>query len=200
MTTGVTFYKYRSLDNWRFVLDIFLNKRFYAAPFASLNDPMEGQYYYVGNRVAGNVRAAISAQTNQWNICSLTRDPKQSLMWAYYTGGHRGIVIGVKIDARRQRTSVLRKVDYDSRVYVRPDEAKGTADDLALTILFRKQFLWGHEAEWRVVTLHQFVPIKIEEVYLGALISESDGHLITKLVTTTAPQASVRKIRRSSLR
>ena len=56
MTAEPTFYKYRSLENWRFVLDIFLNKRFYAAPFASLNDPMEGRYYYVGNRKAGNVR------------------------------------------------------------------------------------------------------------------------------------------------
>ena len=36
-------YKYRSLDNWKFVLDIFLNKRLYAASFYDMNDPMEGR-------------------------------------------------------------------------------------------------------------------------------------------------------------
>jgi hypothetical protein len=198
MTPG-TFYKYRSLDNWRFVLDIFLNKRLYAAPYASLNDPMEGQYYYVGNRIAGNVRSAVAAQTREWNICSLTRNPKQSLMWAYYAGGHKGIVLGVKVEPSGRHTHEPRKVDYDSRVYVRPDEAKRTLNEIALTILFRKQVLWGHEAEWRVVTRGQYVPISIEEVHLGALITDADRQLVTELVRATAPQATVQKVRRASL-
>jgi len=198
MTTGETFYKYRSLDNWRFVLDIFVNRRLYAAPYASLNDPMEGQYYYLGDRAVGMVRSAIAAQTKEWNICSLTRDPKQSLMWAYYAGGHRGIVLGVKVQGP-SRAYVLREVDYDSRVYVRPDEAKRRPNELALTILFRKQLLWGHEAEWRAVTRGRYISITIEEVHLGALIADENRQLISELVRIAAPQAKIQKVRRASL-
>jgi hypothetical protein len=198
MTTEEPFYKYRSLDNWRFVLDIFLNRRLYAAPYASLNDPMEGEYYYLGNRRVGMVRSAIAAQTKEWNICSLTRNPNKSTMWAYYAGGHRGMVLGVKVRGP-SRAYVLREVDYDSRVYVTPNEAKRRPNELALTILFRKQLQWEPEKEWRVVTRGHYIPITIEEVRLGALIADADRQLISELVRIAAPQAKIQKVRRASL-
>ena len=37
-------YKYRALEPFRFFVDILLNKRFFAARYSDLNDPMEGQY------------------------------------------------------------------------------------------------------------------------------------------------------------
>jgi hypothetical protein len=37
-------HKYRSLTDWKFVLDIFAHQRLYAASFLDLNDPMEGDY------------------------------------------------------------------------------------------------------------------------------------------------------------
>lgn len=70
MGSNRTYYTYHSLQNWQFLLDIFLNKRLCAAPFASLNDPMEGQNYYVDGRVRGIVRSAIAARSEEWNICS----------------------------------------------------------------------------------------------------------------------------------
>lgn len=39
-------FKYRNLSNIQFALDIFINKRLYAANFKTLNDPMEGRYMY----------------------------------------------------------------------------------------------------------------------------------------------------------
>jgi hypothetical protein len=38
-------YKYRSVENWKFLEDIFSNRRLFAATFRSLNDPMEGLLY-----------------------------------------------------------------------------------------------------------------------------------------------------------
>jgi hypothetical protein len=38
-------YKYRSIENWKFLEDIFSNRRLFAATFRSLNDPMEGLLY-----------------------------------------------------------------------------------------------------------------------------------------------------------
>lgn len=38
------YYKFRSLQNLRFFLDIIINERLYAAKYDELNDPMEGAY------------------------------------------------------------------------------------------------------------------------------------------------------------
>ena len=43
-----TLYKYRSLENFEFFLDILLNKRLYASSYKDLNDAMEGVYYSYG--------------------------------------------------------------------------------------------------------------------------------------------------------
>jgi hypothetical protein len=160
---------------------------------------MEGLNYYVGNRVGGIVRSVIDAQTKEWNICSLTGDPNQSLMWAYYAGGHRGIVLGVKVVNRGRNRYVLRKVKYDNRVFVTPNEAKASRDEVALAILFRKQQFWQHEEEWRALTRGQFVTINIEKVYLGPLIADTDRQLIRRLVKTAAPTARIYQVRRESL-
>ena len=57
-------YKYRSLANWKFVLDILVNGRLYAAPFSELNDPMEGRLYYFGDDVTkGYKRAVLGRRT-----------------------------------------------------------------------------------------------------------------------------------------
>ena len=52
-------YKYRSLDNWKFLLDILINKRLHAARFQDLNDPMEGRYYYEDEVISLEFRRAI---------------------------------------------------------------------------------------------------------------------------------------------
>jgi hypothetical protein len=37
-------YKYRNASSFRFLADILLKSRLYAAPYFDLNDPMEGRY------------------------------------------------------------------------------------------------------------------------------------------------------------
>jgi len=39
-------YKYGSLNNFKYFVDIILNNRPYASPYFDLNDPMEGYYSY----------------------------------------------------------------------------------------------------------------------------------------------------------
>jgi hypothetical protein len=90
-------YKYRSLGNWKFVLDILLNKRLYAASFATLNDPMEGRYFYFKDEVTRQFRAAILYQKTGWKICSLSKTATNTLLWSYYAGGHTGIAVGVAV-------------------------------------------------------------------------------------------------------
>jgi Protein of unknown function (DUF2971) len=199
MPSTSPYYKYRALGNWQYLLDILLHKRLYAASFASMNDPMEGHSYYGNGQVRGDVRSAIASQREQWNICSLTPRVRSSLMWAYYADGHRGIAIGVEFQ-RLKSGDIRRPVDYDSTVYVRPDEAKRSLGEVATTILFRKQSLWGHEDEFRVLTRSQHVAVNIVEVHLGSLMADADRRLVRELVKLAAPTARVLKVSRSTLK
>jgi hypothetical protein len=92
-----TLFKYRSIQNWKFLLDIFLSKRFYAAAYRELNDPMEGRYYYHSDTVSQEFRRALRNQKREWRICSLSKNHRNTLMWSYYADGHRGISIGVTV-------------------------------------------------------------------------------------------------------
>ena len=51
--------KYRSLDGWKFIFDILLHKRLYAARYKDLNDPMEGYYTFASGK---NVSSAYSEE------------------------------------------------------------------------------------------------------------------------------------------
>lgn len=83
---------------------------------------------------------------------------------------------------------------------MRPEEAKGSLAEIATTILFRKQLLWGHEDEFRVLTRSQYVAVKIVEVHLGSLMGETDRRLVTDLVKLAAPDARVMRASRRSLK
>jgi len=39
-------YKYKTIGSFRFLLDIIVNQRLYAAKYNKLNDPMEGLFWY----------------------------------------------------------------------------------------------------------------------------------------------------------
>ena len=68
MTDEILF-KYRSIQNWKFILDIFLNKRLYAATYKELNDPMEGRYYYHNDDVSREYKRIIRSKKLRWRIC-----------------------------------------------------------------------------------------------------------------------------------
>ena len=52
-------YKFRSLKNFEYIADIFCNKRFYAAQFYDLNDPVEIRSLYLGVRTPAPLKEAL---------------------------------------------------------------------------------------------------------------------------------------------
>ena len=91
-------YKYKSLQNFKFFVDIILKKRLYASKYKDLNDPMEGQYYYREGELRREIKEKILSQKNEYRICSLSRINNNELMWSHYADGQRGVAVGVKID------------------------------------------------------------------------------------------------------
>ena len=194
------FYKYRSLENWKFVLDIVVNSRLHAAPFPSLNDPMEGRYYYFGDTVARGFRKAIHNSRLRHNICSLSETKANTLLWSYYAAGHTGVAFGVQVaTAGTARNVEVRRVRYDSGIYIGPEAVRRSADLVALDILTQKQLPWEHEKEVRVFAATSFISVKLEELVLGCNISRADEELITAVTRRWHPRIRVTKLRRSSL-
>jgi len=191
------YFKYRSLDNWKFIVDIFVNSRLYAAQFKTLNDPMEGRYYYKGDELSRAFRKMVREQKDELRICSLSRDPLNTLMWSYYAGGHTGIVLGFKI--RSPRSRLIKDVRYDSKMKIGPQHANLPPFELAQEILSQKQQNWIHEKEVRVFSRETFVPIELKEVRLGCKASSEDEELLKALLDKTNQGTKLIRVTRSQL-
>ena len=190
-------YKYRSLNNWEFILDIFLNDRLFAAPFRTLNDPMEGRYYYRDDEVSKTLLRRFSEEKDYWKICSLSRDPRNTLMWSYYAGGHAGAAIGLDVVLRKGQK--IENVNYDNEIYVDAKTLKSSPRNLALKVLRQKQESWSHEKEVRIFSRVDYVSVKIQEIFLGCNISDRHLGLIKGLMKHTHPRIRVKKLNRHEL-
>jgi hypothetical protein len=190
-------FKYRSLENWQFLLDILVNKRLYAAPFKDLNDPMEGRYYYFGDEMTKAFRRVVRARKDDWRICSLTKDPNNTLMWSYYSGGHTGVALGLTVPS--SSSCRIRDVFYDSQIGIGPSSQRRPAREVALDILSQKQLSWAHEREVRVFSPSPYVPIRLREIRLGVKASAIDRELLDTLVRRTNPRVRIVQVTRADL-
>ena len=191
-------YKYRSLDNWKFVIDIIVNSRLFAATFNSLNDPMEGRYYIFGDTVTKGFQKTLLESKLKNHICSLTQERCSTLLWSYYASGHQGVAFGVHVPNPHNDLKV-REVVYDHSVSIGPESLQLMPDDLALEILTQKQSYWEHEKEVRVFAQDKFVPVQLEELVLGYNISREDRELITSLARKWHPEIKITKIDKDAL-
>ena len=180
-------YKYRSLDNFKYFVDIILNNRLYAAPYKDLNDPMEGQYYYKNGKLNYEIREKIKGMKAGLRICSLSRVNNNELMWSHYTNGQRGVIIGVEVDKKH----IIRPIEYNGISYVREENYN---EQTAIEILSHKLEVWGYEEEERVFQEEgNFIDVKIKEIITGRRISEEDSELIEGMVRRINPEIRIIK-------
>lgn len=170
-------YKYRGFGNLEFALDIFLNERLYAADFKSLNDPMEGRFRYSRHiKDRERIKETIIDKSD-FRILSLSQDWNNHLLWSYYSEGHSGFVVGVKIKEGQNLT--IREVDYVPNFFLRENEINPE------NILSRKHETWDHENEVRVLQHNYnespFVDVEIKQLIFGRN-SESQNKLKVDLL------------------
>jgi len=194
-----TLYKYRPLDNWKFILDILINNRLHASPFHSLNDPMEGRYFYYDRSVSEGFRRAIYEGKVQYNICSLSLTKQNTLLWSYYAGGHKGVAFGVRVLQKRNLRSETRNVTYDNGVYVGGGVKRRDPTEVALEILTQKQMAWDHEKEVRVFVEGSFVSVELVEMVLGCKIEPGDEELLKRIALQLHPNLRIKKMKTSDL-
>lgn len=183
----MTLYKYRALEPFRFFVDILLNKRFFAARYSDLNDPMEGQYLLTeSGKINTEVQQILNSDKERLRICSLSRNPSIDLMWAHYANGDRGVAIGVRIDSRYD----VRPLEYSGPLCLTPGmHIAFTARD----ILLRKNEAWIYEQEARVFTMgQQFVDVELVDILCGTRMSTQDKGMVQRLVEKLSPGTPVR--------
>ncbi len=138
-------YKYRTIGNFKNLVDILLNQRLYAACYSELNDPVEGHYHSHLPDPARQVIEDIKLNKQALRICSLSKDPDHPLLWGHYADGRRGVVVGVEVEESDK--CILKAIKYKSQL---PRISESSSDrDTALKILSHKSSLWKHEGEYR---------------------------------------------------
>lgn len=158
-------YKYRSLSNFEHILEIILEKKFYAAKFNELNDPMEGAFYYPKND--RELKREIVSEKEKLRICSFSKSFKNVLLWCHYADSFKGVCFEIET----LHGLDLKKIEYTSDHLDYSNH--GNTARFSRKALERKNKIWKYEKEYRAFTDKQYIEnVKITAIYLGVRISE----------------------------
>ena len=203
-------YKYRSLENLEYTLDILLNQRLHCAPFDKLNDPFEGLFlsdhktsgahgfrtagfgtrgFYEAKNITTTRSIAELPNPGKSLICSLSASKADVRLWSHYANGHTGIAIEVDIC---DKNDYLHEINYVKQL---------TKNDLTLLtetnsneILETKTHHWCYEQEFRIISDQDYFLVngKITGIYLGFRISTQIQEMILKILGGSIPVYSTK--------
>lgn len=138
-----------------------------------------------GDDIVTNTVIKIREQAKKtYNICSLTSEKDDPLMWTYYADGHSGFCVGYDIKGlgiTNYLTQLTLPVLYSDKCSFIVDDIDGS---VCMHALSSKILAYAPEKEWRIFFPYNEKP-KPEPmpppvaIYLGAKISEEDR---TKLI------------------
>ncbi|ENM3732418.1 MULTISPECIES: DUF2971 domain-containing protein [Vibrio] len=182
-----TFYKYKSLSNFEFVLDILLRERLYASKYGELNDPMEG-VIKVDGTIPDELEETWKKILEELRVCCFTPDDSNTLMWAHYADGGRGCVIEFEL----LQNSEPVKVCYRDKPKVSKNQL---TKDKAIEILKYKDSSWKYEKEFRCITSDTYVPITVKKLILGPKVQASTVELLQGILRCCKPELQVVQIK-----
>lgn len=184
-------YKYRTLGNYKFFIDIILNQQLYAAQYKDLNDPMEGQYLYSygsSQKVIDDIRRS----KQEIRIVSLSRKNNIPLMWSHYANGARGVAIGVNVVDTSYK---LKRINYREKLLNLDAYSSKTPGKIAQTILSQKHSIWKYEEEERIFIDdgNQFVKVEVKEIITGSNMKDKEFEFLKSLVNRIDSSISIKK-------
>lgn len=176
------FYKYRPVQtdyHLSFVQEIIAERRLYVAPAMHFSDPFDGF-------------SRSEAGTASRGILSFTEHRDNKLLWAYYGGWYRGVMIEFDLCLGTEPFSELRRVEY------LPDQSL-LAERLQKSDPFSKGAEFAHEGEWRLVCKMDMTHITIPDAAIASVTlgPSLDNNYKTRLQYICA-QEGVRVIEYSS--
>ena len=183
-------YKFKSLENIEFALDIILHEQLYCADYDKLNDPFEGLFFTIirsggfssafGNGFDHQVKEC-KAILAQLKICSLSNSLNDVRMWSFYADDHKGIAIEINFDGFEND---INKVDYLENL---PEYNLTNPDHYE--ILTKKTRHWFYESEYRIIRKEEYYPVngRIKAIYLGQRISNIHLEILKKNIPYKTP-------------
>ena len=191
-------YKFRSLQNIEFVLDVILNERLHCALYSELNDPFEGLFHSVfkpnpyNSPIPSFINKVTTCKTiedlqvdiERFKICSLSKSFNDVRLWSNYADGHKGIAIEIDFSGNEEDIHEVKYVpklkEYGITLLTRPEPAE---------VLSFKSEHWEYEDECRIIQEEKYYPITgcIKRIYTGHRISELHSGLLGKVAPSQIP-------------
>lgn len=197
-------YKYRSCQNIDRIVDILIRKRLYAPSYTELNDVFEG--YFKAQIPVKEYSSEFWTKFKQMHVCSLSKDPKNPLLWAHYADGCKGCCIGLTVPSNK--LWVKKTIDYSSE---HPElDLSLSVEENFERILSTKSKIWNYEDEVRFlknVSSNQscFLPIRVKEIYFGERMKSEYKTLLIRIINllnkgqNVANQIQIRSMSKTEL-
>lgn len=149
-----------NIEQRRRVVSLLRDGELYFPWAKQMNDPFEAAPHF---RIPGITdEKGVADFRRKWSeyfksdipMCCLSASRCSTLMWSYYSDGHKGICI--HIDATKKPFGDALRVNYDSQ-YPEIFECDGKLvhdlDELLKRMLLTKSEVWDHECEYRLINL-----------------------------------------------
>jgi len=173
-------YKFRTVENLHFIIDIIFNKRLYCCPSQQLNDIREADVR-VGNDQGREIEIIefgndVSEQIRELRICSLSKSFNNHLLWAHYSGGYTGVAIEVDLPD----DEIVDVIYDDGFIFLSNFIDKDIPEDTARHVLAKKYKDWSYEEEARVITKTEFYELTrpISRIIVGSRVSPTLIHAL----------------------
>lgn len=186
----VYLYKYRSLKNFARFVDILLNNRLYGSTYTELDDAMEGRFKHpIG--VDRELLDKIKSGKESYYICSLSKTPTSSPMWALYADENKGCCIELEVTSKTWKSV---DVKYQSEM----PNVNNTVEEIITT----KSKEWEHQQEVRLLKRIEMgrkntrtMSIKIKRIIFGLRVKDVEYRLYKKLISQLNPKIEVERLK-----
>ena len=187
-------YKYRSLANPQYFLDILANNRIYGALFTELNDPMEGSFIYHSN-ISEAAKMHWRDARRGTRICSFSKRNNIGLLWADYADNFHGCCIRLKVTSKVWERL---EVDYTD------NKTMPNANTVIHDLFKHKSSPWSYEEEVRYINYpkedlkgkySKYLSVKIDTIYMGYKMPDSEFKIWEKIIKKVDDKIEVKKIK-----
>lgn len=192
MAGSPAFYKYKSLENFEFLLDILLKERLYAADYLELNDPMEG-VIKLDKTIPKEKEAEWERLVREHRIVCFTKNSDNTLMWSHYADGGRGCIIEFELlpDQYYHKISYLKKPEISE---------KELTSEKVIEILGYKQKPWKYEGEYRcILNNERYLPVNIKSITFGPRAPKDCIDMLQHILTLCKPNIKTKTLENSGL-
>jgi hypothetical protein len=196
------YYKFKSCDQFQFVLDILIHNQFFCSDLNSFNDPLESNLGYVTSEREGKINKLFEVykneiKSNQFReeffknrVLCFTTNIDSHLMWCHYANAFTGVAIEFELlrnSGKAEKVSYGQFLPFINESEINESWTEEEVDNFRIRkTLLNKQLHWKYEDEYRIITKENFVPVKVTKVIMGYKIDENFKKILELLCSDTA--------------